>query len=621
MPTAARRENRARFTAEVVEAVVAEIGAGRVGLRISPGNTAGDMREVDEVSAYEALLTPDRATGHRLPAHADRPRRPRVRHDCARCWFGPLVLNTGREIETSFCQLEELAEWGVISAAAVGRAFLANPDLIDRLVVGAELNEPDVATFYAPGPAGYIDYPTLDGARAQVGLRCRAANTAQPSGWGRLLGFAPRGLTSTRARACWVLATPIQNEDLESSDMSEEAFIYEAIRTPRGKQRNGSLNEVKPVNLVVGLIDELRSRYPDLDENLISDVILGVVSPVGDQGGDIARTAALVAKLPETTGGFQLNRFCASGLEAVNTAAQKIRSGWDDLVIAGGVESMSRVPMGSDGGAWATDPETNYRIGFVPQGIGADLIATIEGFSREDVDAYAARSQERAAAAWSGGYFAKSVVPVRDQNGLVILDHDEHMRPGSTVESLGKLKTAFDGVGAMGGFDDVALQKYHYVEKINHVHTGGNSSGIVDGAALVLVGSESAGASQGLTPRARIVATATSGADPVIMLTGPTPATKKVLDRAGLTVDDIDLFELNEAFASVVLKFQKDLNIPDEKLNVNGGAIAMGHPLGATGAMITGTMVDELERRGARRALVTLCIGGGMGVATIIERV
>ncbi|MCH9700082.1 MAG: acetyl-CoA C-acetyltransferase [Actinomycetia bacterium] len=403
--------------------------------------------------------------------------------------------------------------------------------------------------------------------------------------------------------------------------MSEEAFIYEAIRTPRGKQRNGSLNEVKPVNLVVGLIEELRSRYPDLDENMISDVILGVVSPVGDQGGDIARTAGLVAGLPETTGGFQLNRFCASGLEAVNLGAQKVRSGWDDLVIAGGVESMSRVPMGSDGGAWASDPETNYRIGFVPQGIGADLIATIEGFSRQDVDAYAARSQEKAAAAWSGGYFAKSVVPVKDQNGLVILDHDEHMRPGSTVESLGQLKPAFEGLGAMGGFDDVALQKYHAVEKINHVHTGGNSSGIVDGAAVLLIGSERAGTAQNMTPRARIVATATSGADPVIMLTGPTPATRKVLDRAGLTIDDIDLFELNEAFASVVLKFQKDLKIPDEKLNVNGGAIAMGHPLGATGAMIMGTMVDELERRDARRALVTLCIGGGMGVATIIERV
>jgi acetyl-CoA C-acetyltransferase len=403
--------------------------------------------------------------------------------------------------------------------------------------------------------------------------------------------------------------------------MSEEAFIYEAIRTPRGKQRNGALNEVKPINLVVGLIDELRVRFPDLDENLISDVILGVVSPVGDQGGDIARTAVLAAGLPDTVGGVQLNRFCASGLEAVNTAAQKVRSGWDDLVLAGGVESMSRVPMGSDGGAMFSDVVVTFDNYIAPQGIGADLIATIEGFSREDVDAYAVRSQEKAAAAWSGGYFAKSVVPVRDQNGLVILDHDEHMRPGSTVESLGKLRTAFDGIGEMGGFDDVALQKYHWVEKINHVHTGGNSSGIVDGAALVLVGSESAGASQGLTPRARIVATATSGADATIMLTGPTPATRKVLDRAGLTVDDIDLFELNEAFASVVLKFQKDLDIPDEKLNVNGGAIAMGHPLGATGAMIAGTMVDELERRGARRALVTLCIGGGMGVATIIERV
>ncbi|OMC45124.1 acetyl-CoA acetyltransferase [Mycobacterium sp. IS-2888] len=403
--------------------------------------------------------------------------------------------------------------------------------------------------------------------------------------------------------------------------MSEEAFVYEAIRTPRGKQKNGSLNEVKPLSLVVGLIDELRRRFPDLDENLISDVILGVVSPVGDQGGDIARAAVLAAGMPDTVGGVQLNRFCASGLEAVNTAAQKVRSGWDDLVLAGGVESMSRVPMGSDGGAMALDPATNYDVGFVPQGIGADLIATIEGFSRDDVDAYALRSQEKAAVAWSGGYFAKSVVPVRDQNGLLILDHDEHMRPDTTKEGLGKLKPAFEGLAALGGFDDVALQKYHWIEKIDHVHTGGNSSGIVDGAALVLIGSEAAGKSQGLTPRARIVATATTGAEPTIMLTGPTPATRKVLDRAGLTIDDIDLFELNEAFASVVLKFQKDLNIPDEKLNVNGGAIAMGHPLGATGAMILGTMVDELERRNARRALVTLCIGGGMGVATIIERV
>jgi len=403
--------------------------------------------------------------------------------------------------------------------------------------------------------------------------------------------------------------------------MSEEAFVYEAIRTPRGKQRNGSLTEVKPLNLVVGLIEELRRRNPDLDENLISDVILGCVSPVGDQGGDIARTAVIAAGMPDTVGGVQLNRFCASGLEAVNTAAQKVRSGWDDMVLAGGVESMSRVPMGSDGGAMMSDPATSYDAYIVPQGIGADLIATMEGFSRDDVDAYALRSQDLAAAAWSGGYFAKSVVPVRDQNGLLILDHDEHMRPDTTKEGLAKLKPAFEGLAAMAGFDDVALQKYHWVEDIHHVHTGGNSSGIVDGAALVLIGSEAAGKSQGLTPRARIVATATTGADPTIMLTGPTPATLKALDRAGLTVDGIDLFELNEAFASVVLKFQKDLNIPDEKLNVNGGAIAMGHPLGATGAMILGTMVDELERRNARRALVTLCIGGGMGVATIIERV
>jgi acetyl-CoA C-acetyltransferase len=403
--------------------------------------------------------------------------------------------------------------------------------------------------------------------------------------------------------------------------MSEEAFIYEAIRTPRGKGKNGARTEVKPLNLVTGLIDEMRSRHPNLDENMISDVVLGCVSPVGDQGADIARTVVIAAGMPDTVGGFQLNRFCASGLEAVNTAAQKVRSGWDDLVYAGGVESMSRVPMGSDGGAMFSDPATVYDAYIVPQGIGADLIATMEGFSRDDVDAYALRSQEHAATAWSGGYFAKSIVPVRDQNGLLILDHDEHMRPDTTAEGLGKLKPAFEGLAAMAGFDDVALQKYHWVEKINHVHTGGNSSGIVDGAALVLIGNEKAGKANGLTPRARVVATATSGADPTIMLVGPTPATLKVLDRAGLTVDDIDLFELNEAFASVVLKFQKDLNIPDEKLNVNGGAIAMGHPLGATGAMITGTMVDELERRGAKRALITLCIGGGMGVATIIERV
>jgi acetyl-CoA C-acetyltransferase len=404
--------------------------------------------------------------------------------------------------------------------------------------------------------------------------------------------------------------------------VSTEAFIYEAIRTPRGRgKQTGSLHATKPISLVVGLIDEIRRRHPGLDPNTIDDIVLGVVSPVGEQGGDIARTAAIMAGLPDTVGGVQLNRFCASGLEAVNTAASKVRSGWDNLVLAGGVESMSRVPMGSDGGAWALDPETNYETYFVPQGIGADLIATIEGFSRTDVDGYAVQSQERAAKAWSGGHFAKSVVAVADRNGLPVLDHDEHMRPESTVDSLGQLKPSFAGIGDMGGFDAVALQKYHWVEKINHVHTAGNSSGIVDGAALVLVGSEKAGQAAGLAPRARVLATATTGADPTIMLTGPTPAAKKVLATAGLSIKDIDLFEINEAFASVVLKFMKDLELPADKVNVNGGAIAMGHPLGATGAMLVGTVVDELERRDARRALVTLCIGGGMGVATIIERV
>ncbi|HEY0498946.1 MAG TPA: acetyl-CoA C-acetyltransferase [Kutzneria sp.] len=404
--------------------------------------------------------------------------------------------------------------------------------------------------------------------------------------------------------------------------MSDEAFIFEAIRTPRGRgKQTGSLHGTKPVTLVVGLIDEIRRRHPGLDPNTIDDIVLGVVSPIGEQGGDIARTAALLAGLPDTVAGVQLNRFCASGLEAVNTAAAKVRSGWDHLVLAGGVESMSRVPMGSDGGAWALDPETNYETYFVPQGVGADLIATIEGFSREDVDSYAVRSQERAAKAWSGGHFAKSVVPVVDRNGLPLLDHDEHMRPDSTVQGLGKLGPSFAGVGEMGGFDAVALQKYHAVEKIDHVHTAGNSSGIVDGAALVLVGSEAAGRAAGLVPKARVVATATTGADPTIMLTGPVPATRKVLATAGLTTADIDIFELNEAFASVVLKYLKDLELPADKVNVNGGAIAMGHPLGATGAMLVGTVVDELERRDARRALVTLCIGGGMGVATIIERV
>lgn len=400
-----------------------------------------------------------------------------------------------------------------------------------------------------------------------------------------------------------------------------EAFIFDAIRTPRGRGKKGSLHGTKPVSLLVGLIDELRKRNPAMHVDRIDDLVVGVVSPVGDQGAVIARTAALAAGLPDTVAGVQVNRFCASGLEAVNMAAQKVRSGWDQLVIAGGVESMSRVPIGSDGGAWAMDPATNYDTYFVPQGIGADLIATIEGFDRDDVDRYAVRSQQRAAAAWDAGYFADSVIPVVDQNGLLVLDRDEHLRSDSTVESLASLKPSFGTVGELGGFDAVALQKYHAIERINHVHTAGNSSGIVDGAALVLVGSGQIGDELGLTPRARVVATATSGADSTIMLTGPTPATRKLLATAGLGVDDIDLFELNEAFASVVLKYQRDLGIPIEKLNVNGGAIAMGHPLGATGAMILGTMVDELERRELRRAVVTLCIGGGMGLATLIERV
>ncbi|AWH94772.1 acetyl-CoA C-acetyltransferase [Dietzia psychralcaliphila] len=401
-----------------------------------------------------------------------------------------------------------------------------------------------------------------------------------------------------------------------------EAFIYDAIRTPRGKGKpGGALHGVKPIDLVVGLIEEMRRRFPDLDENRISDIIYGIVTPLGDQGMDLPRIAALAAKMPDTVAGVQINRFCASGLTTINMAAQKIRSGWDEVVLAGGVESMSRVPMGTDGGAWALDPATNYDTYFSPQGIGADLIATLEGFTREDVDRYAERSQRLAAQAWEEGRFAKSVVPVKDINGVTILDHDEHMRPGTTVEKLAGLKPSFAMVGDMGGFDAVALQKYHWVEEINHVHHGGNSSGIVDGAALVVVGSEKAGKEMNMTPRARVVAAATSGADTTIMLTGPTPAAKKALEIAGLTPDDIDLWELNEAFASVVLRFQKDLNIPDEKLNVNGGAIAMGHPLGATGAMITGTVLDELERTGGKRALITLCVGGGMGVATIIERV
>ena len=403
--------------------------------------------------------------------------------------------------------------------------------------------------------------------------------------------------------------------------MRTEAFIYDAIRTPRGRGKNGSLHHVKPLSLVTGLIDEMRRRHPQLDAGRIDDLVLGVVSPVGDQGMDIAKTAALASGLPDHVAGVQVNRFCASGLEAVNTAAQRVRSGWEQLVIAGGVESMSRVPMGSDGGPMSDDPETNYDTYFVPQGIGADLIATTEGFSREDVDAYAVRSQDRAARAWSGGYFEKSVVPVQDRNGMVVLSEDEHKRPGTTMEALGKLQPSFAGIGQMGGFDAVALQKYHWVEDIDHVHTPGNSSGVVDGSALTLIGSEAVGTELGLRPRARIVSGVVSGADPTIMLTGPTPAARKALDVAGLRTEDIDLFEINEAFSSVVLKYVRDLDLPWEKVNVNGGAIAMGHPLGATGAMIIGTALDELERRDARRAVVSLCVGGGMGIATVIERV
>jgi acetyl-CoA C-acetyltransferase len=401
-----------------------------------------------------------------------------------------------------------------------------------------------------------------------------------------------------------------------------EAFVYDAIRTPRGRGKDtGSLHGTKPVSLVVGLLDEIRKRNVSLDPQNVEDVILGVVSPVGEQGADIARTAALVAGYETSGPGLQLNRFCASGLEAVNIAATKVRSGWHDLIFAGGVESMSRVPMGSDGGAWAQDPETAYQTGFVPQGIGADLIATIEGFSREDVDTYAAESQLRAAKAIADGAFANSVIPVVDINGQVVLDVDEFPRPGTTVESLGALKPSFAAVADMGGFGAVALQKYHWVEKINHVHTPGNSSGIVDGAALTVIGSEQAGKDNGLTPRARIVAISVVGSEPTIMLTGPAPSAEKALAKAGLSVDDIDLFEVNEAFAAVVMKFMKDLNVPHEKVNVNGGAIALGHPLGATGAMILGTLIDELERRDLRRGLATLCIGGGMGVSTIVERI
>ena len=399
-----------------------------------------------------------------------------------------------------------------------------------------------------------------------------------------------------------------------------EAFVFDAIRTPRGKgKKDGSLYEVKPINLLAGLLTDLQHRH-QFDTALVDDIVMGVVSPVGEQGSVLPKVAALKAGWDFQCAGVQINRFCASGLEAFNMAAQKVRSGWEDLVVAGGVESMSRVPIGSDGGAWAQDPETNLQTAFVPQGIGADLIATLEGFSRHDVDAFALESQRRASHAQAQGYFDRSVVPVKDALGNVILARDEFIKPQTTLEGLAGLKPAFDQMGAMG-FDQVALTRYPQVERIHHVHHAGNSSGIVDGAAAVLVGSEAAAKAHGLTPRARIVATALSGADPTIMLTGPMPAARKALAKAGLRIDQMDLIEVNEAFAAVVMRFMKEMKVPHDKVNVNGGAIAMGHPLGATGAMILGTLIDELHRRQLRYGLATLCVGGGMGIATIVERI
>ncbi|EPJ8740170.1 acetyl-CoA C-acetyltransferase [Acinetobacter baumannii] len=399
-----------------------------------------------------------------------------------------------------------------------------------------------------------------------------------------------------------------------------EAYIIDAIRTPRGKgKKDGSLYEVKPITLLTTLLNELQQRY-QLDTSKVDDIVLGCVTPIGDQGGDIAKTAVIAAGWNDDVAGVQINRFCASGLEAVNMAAMKVRSGWEDLVVAGGVESMSRIPMGSDGGPWALDPETNLKSSFVPQGVGADLIATLDGYSREDVDNFAVKSQQKAAAAQANGYFDQSVVPVKDHAGVVILEKDEFIKGNTTLEGLAKLNPSFEMMGQMG-FDAVALQKYPEAQKINHVHHAGNSSGIVDGAAVVLLASEKAVKEQNLKPRAKVLATALVGTDPTIMLTGPAPAARKALEKAGLTIDDIDLFEVNEAFAAVVMRFINELNVPAEKVNVNGGAIALGHPLGATGAMILGTLLDELERQDKKRGLATLCVGGGMGIATIIERV
>ncbi|MQW91332.1 acetyl-CoA C-acetyltransferase [Acinetobacter wanghuae] len=399
-----------------------------------------------------------------------------------------------------------------------------------------------------------------------------------------------------------------------------EAYIIDAIRTPRGKgKKDGSLHQVKPISLLTGLLNELQARH-EFDTAKVDDIVLGCVTPIGDQGADIAKTAAIAAGWDNDVAGVQINRFCASGLEAVNLAAQKVRSGWEDLVVAGGVESMSRVPMGSDGGPWALDPETNMACDFIPQGIGADLIATIDGYTRTDVDAFAADSQRKAAAAQANGYFNQSVIPVKDKAGVVILDKDEFIKPTTTAEGLAKLNPSFAMMGQMG-FDAIALQKYPEVGQVNHVHHAGNSSGIVDGAAVVLLASEKAVKEQNLKPRAKVLATALVGSDPTIMLTGPAPAARKALEKAGLTIEDIDLFEVNEAFAAVVMRFITELKVDPTKVNVNGGAIAMGHPLGATGAMILGTLLDELERQGKKRGLATLCVGGGMGIATIIELV
>ena len=402
--------------------------------------------------------------------------------------------------------------------------------------------------------------------------------------------------------------------------MINEALIFDAIRTPRGRGKSsGALHEVKPLSLLTQLLNRLQTRN-QFDTQAVDDVVMGCVTAVGDQGAVIAKTAALAAGWNDDVAGMVLNRFCASGLEAVNTAAMKIRSGWEQLVVAGGVESMSRVPMGSDGGAWAMDPETNFKTGFMPQGIGADLIATLGGYSRQDVDTFAMKSHQEAAAAWQRGAFKQSIVPVLDRNGLCILEHDELIRADSTLDTLGALKPSFQMMGDMG-FDSVARERYPQVETINHIHTPGNSSGIVDGAAAVLIGSAEAGKQFSMKPRARIVATAVVGTDPTIMLTGPAPAARKALKLANMSVDDIDLFEVNEAFASVVLRFMDEMQVPEDKVNVNGGSIAMGHPLGATGAMILGTLLDELEARNLTTGLATLCVGGGMGIATIIERV